>query len=132
MQRNEAMAQKDQHSETSATSSPLNVAPVDLAEMGKKRIEATNAVQSELIDKLQDMNREWLARAQSEVDLASELTTKLTAARSFPDAVTACQEWASKRMNMFAEDGRRVLADTQRLVKTGARLFSNGVTGSSA
>lgn len=123
------MAQKDQHSEKSAASSPLNVVPMDLAEMGKKRIEATIAIQSELVDKLQDMNREWLTRAQSEVDLASELATSLTAARSWPEATTVCQEWAGKRMNMLAEDGRRFVADSQKFMETGARFFSNGRAG---
>lgn len=125
------MAQKGPHIEKSARSSPLNSAPMDLAEMGKKRVEATIAMQTELLDKLQEMNREWLARTQSEVDLASELASKLTAACSIPDAATACQEWASKRMNMFAEDRRRFVADSQKFVETSARSFSNGWIGGS-
>lgn len=100
------MTQKDQHGEKSAGSSPLNFAPTVLAEMGKKRLEATIEMQTELLDKWQEVNREWLACVQSEVDLASKLTSKLTAARSLPDSATTCQEWASKRMDMIAEDGR--------------------------
>lgn len=125
------MAQKDPHIEKSATSSPLSLAPMELAEMGKKRVEATIAMQTELLDKLQEMNRESLARSHSEVDLASELASKLTAARSFPEAATACQAWASNRMNMFAEDDRRFAADSQKFVETGARLFSKGGAGGS-
>lgn len=126
------MAQKDHHSDYSAKSSPLNLVPTDLAEMGKKRIEASIAMQTELLDKLQETNREWLARVRSEIDLASELTSKLTAARSLPDAATACQEWASKRMDMLAEDGRRVVADNQKFIEASARFFSNGGTGATA
>lgn len=126
------MAEKDPHTDKSAKSSPLNVAPINLVEMGKKRVETTLAIQTECLDRLQEMNREWLARAQSEVDIASEFASKLTAARSFPDATTACQEWAGKRMNMFAEDSRRFAADSQKLIETTARLFSNGWTGSGA
>jgi hypothetical protein len=122
------MAQNDPHSERSATLLPSGLLPTQLAEMGKKRVDATIAVQTEFFGTLQDINREWLARAQSKIDLASKLATKLTAARSFPEATTASQEWASTRMNMFAEDGRRFVADGQKLVETGVRLFSNGWT----
>lgn len=125
------MAQKDPHTQTSTPSSALNFAPTELAAMGKKRLEATIEMQTELLDKLQEMNREWLARVQSEVDLASELTSKLTAARSLPDAATACQEWASKRVDMVAKDGRRFLGNSQKVMETGARLFSNGRAGGS-
>jgi len=122
------MTQTDTLSEksTASSASALNVAPAEFAEMGKRRLEATIRIQTDLLDNWQEMNREWLSRVQSEVDLASELTSKLTAARSVPDAATACQEWAGKRMNIFAEDGRRLVADSQKFMQTSARLFSNG------
>lgn len=46
------MAQKDPNTETSTTSSVLNFAPIELAEMGKQRLEATISAQSELHNKL--------------------------------------------------------------------------------
>lgn len=120
------MAQRDPNTEKSANSSALNFPSIEFAEMGKQRFEAAVEIQNKLLDKLQEMNREWLARVQSEVELASDISSKLTTARSLPEVATAYQEWASRRMSMLAEDGRRFIADGQRLVETGARLFSNG------
>jgi hypothetical protein len=62
--------------------------------MGKKRIDEFVKMQAELLDKLQETNRQWLDRAQSEANLASEFASKLAAARSIPDAMTAFQEWS--------------------------------------
>jgi hypothetical protein len=84
--------------ENSAPSAALILAPVPLAEIGKHP-QTTIELQKELLDKWQEVNHEWLARVQSEVELASELTNKLMTARSAPDAAAACQEWATRRMN---------------------------------
>jgi hypothetical protein len=107
-------------------SSAPKFTPAEFIAVGKQRLDATLEVQTELLANLQEINPAWVARAQSELDLASELTSRLTAARSLPDAATACQEWASKRTAMLAEDGRRLVTDSQKFVDTGARLFSDG------
>lgn len=106
-----------------------NLAPAAFGEMGKKQFEATLEMQKEFLGALEEINRAWLARAQSEVTLASELVGKLATVRSIPDAATACQECMTRQMEMFAEDSRRMLADGERLMRAGARLFSNGSAG---
>jgi hypothetical protein len=113
------MAQKEK------SSSP-NLMPAEFAEMGKRRVEEFVHTQTELVEKLQEMNRQWFDRAQSEANLASELASKLTAARSIPDAMAAYQEWASRRFEMMAEDGKHLLADTQKLMEAATRLLPNG------
>jgi hypothetical protein len=120
------MAQEEPHSERSEKSSPLNLNPTELAAMGMKRVEDFVHVQTELFNKLQETNQQWLERVQSEANLASEFASKLTAARSMPDTMTACQEWTSRRFEMMAEDGKHLLADTQKFMETGARMVSNG------
>ena len=100
-----------------ATKPPSNMIPPELAAMGKKRLEEFVAMQTEQLEKLQEMNQSWFDRMQSEAALASEFTTKLTA---------VYQEWATRHMEMAAEDGKRFLADGQKLAETGARLLSNG------
>jgi hypothetical protein len=47
-------------------------------------------MQKEFLDTVEDMNRVWLSRAQSEMTLASELVGKFGTVRSLPDAVKAC------------------------------------------
>ena len=125
------MAQKGSGTENWTPSSAPIFAPMPLAEIGK-HLQATVALQSELLDKWQEVNREWFARVQSEVAIASELTNKLMTARSLPDATAACQEWATRRMNLCAEDGRRLVADGQKLMEIGARLLSNGNASTSS
>ncbi len=120
------MAQKESQSERTEKSSLPNLVPAEFAAMGKKRMEEFANAQTELLDKLQEANRQWIGRMQSEANLASEFAAKLTAARSIPEAMTACQEWTSRRFEMMAEDGKHLLADTQKFMETGARLLSNG------
>ena len=99
--------------------------PTEFAEIGKKRVEAMLDGQKGLFDALQEMNRNWFVRAQSEANLTSELASKLTASRSVHDAASAYQQWMGRRMEMFAEDGRRFLANSQKLMKASAHLISD-------
>ncbi len=99
------MAQKESHAERTEKFSLPNLTPTEFAELGKKRIEEYVNTQKELVEKFQEMNRQWFDRAQAEANLASELASKLTATRSIPDAMAAYQEWANRRFEMMAEDG---------------------------
>ena len=116
------MAQKESHAERTERSSLPNLMPTEFAELGKKRIEEFVNTQKGLVEKLQEMNRQWFDRAQAEANLASELASKLTAARSIPDAMAAYQEWASRRFEMMAEDGKHLLADTQKFMEAATHL----------
>ena len=91
--------------------------------------EETGGNAKEFLDTLEEINRAWMARAQSGVTLASELVGKLAAARSVPEAAAAYQECMTRHMELFAEDGRRMVADSEKLMRVGARLFSNGSLG---
>lgn len=98
----------------------------ELAKMGNKRVEEFVSMQSDLFEQLQRRNRQWFERAQTEANLSSEFTMKLTSARSIPDAVTACQEYGARRFELMAEDGNHLLGDTQEFMGTVGRLLSNG------
>jgi hypothetical protein len=106
-------------------SSPSNLTPSEFASMGKKRLEELIAMQTELFEKLQEMNRNWIERMQSEAALASEFATRLTAARSIPETTTVCQDWAKRRMEMSAEDAKRLVADGQKVLQTGTQMLTN-------
>jgi hypothetical protein len=114
-------------STTTATPTPamaLSAFPVDLVGMGKRRMQALFDAQSKLVDTLPALSREWMSAAQAERELSSELLSKLTAARTLPESARAYQEWLSRRIDMFADETRMLLADTQKLVDVGARLFA--------
>jgi hypothetical protein len=104
---------------------PPNLLSPEIATMGKQCIEELVNVQTELLERLQETNRHWLERVQSEAALASKYATKLTATRSVSEAMTTCQEWTSRQIEMIAEDSKLLVADTQRFMETGARLLWN-------
>jgi hypothetical protein len=119
------------HTDTSFDTSPDKTFPFllntgEFAALGKKRIGEFIRVQTELLDEIQEANRHWLDRIQSEANLASEYASKLTSSRSIPDAMAASRDWASRYFAMLAEDGQHLADDTRRFIETGARLFSNG------
>jgi len=120
------MAQKESSVERTEKYSMLNLMPAQLAAMGKKQIDEFIKMQTELLDKLLETNRQWFDRMQLEANVASELGSKLTASRSIPDAMTAWQEWATRRFEMMAEDRKHLLTDCQIFTETGARLLSKG------
>ena len=115
--------QRESHVEGTEKSSPFS--PLEFAVIGKRYVDELGKAQVELVGKLQEMNRQWLDRMNTEANLTSEFTSKLTSARSVPEAMTACQDWTSRRLEMIAEDGQHILDDAQKIATTGARLLSN-------
>lgn len=120
------MAQKEGIAERAekAAAANLLVFP-EMAEMGKKRIENFVDAQRELLNQLQETNRQWLDRMQSEAKVASDFANKVMGARSIPDAMSAYQEWANRQLEMTAEDAKRLFADSQKFIEAGTRLLSS-------
>jgi len=111
--------------DTTTKSPAPNYVPRVLGELDKKQFEAALGTQKEFLGAIEEANMAWIARAQSEIALAYELAGKLAAARSIPDAAGACQECLTRQMQMFAEDGRRVLADGEKFMRAAARRLAN-------
>jgi hypothetical protein len=109
----------------------MNFVPAELAEFGKKRIEAFVEIQKELLETFEAMNQAWFERAKSEANLTSELMSKLSNARTVPETADACRECLGKQMDMIADDSRRFFADSQKFIHLGARLLTNGAAGES-
>ena len=89
---------------------------------------ASFQIPSEFFNALQDMSRDWMARATAEVELGLKLSKKLSAAHSGPDALAAYQEWLSEEIGARAEDVRRLMSNGQKFMDTSTRLLSNGWT----
>jgi hypothetical protein len=98
--------------------------PAALAAFGRKVMVDFANTQTELLDKQQKTNREWFDRMQSEANLASDLGSKLTAARSIPDMMTAWQFWAARRAEMMADDRTHLLTNYQMFADTLAQAAS--------
>jgi Phasin protein len=109
------MAQRAGHSDPAAAA----------AKAGQAQTEAMLTVQKDLLDTYEEISRAWLARVKSEADLWSELASKVSGARSVPDALGAYQQSVAQRMQMAADDGRRVFDDSQKIMGTIAKSLSN-------
>ena len=87
-----------------------------LLQFGKERTDAMLNVNKELLDAYQEASKAWIGRVQSEVQFWSELAGKLAASRSVPEGLGAYGEGISHRLQMAAEDGRRLFEDGQKMV----------------
>jgi Phasin protein len=112
-------------------SAKQNLPPTDFLGFGAMGVETMMQAQKELLDTFEQLNRERLGRAQQETELAAKFAGKMTSARSVPDVMTAYQEWAAKRMEMFAEDSRKLFDDSYKVFNATTRLFPNGRGGGS-
>ena len=124
------MAQKEPR--TSASASIPNINPAQYAETGQKQLEAMAEMQKELIAVIEEVNREWATRAQAEAKLATEFAGKLSAAKSIPETTAICQEWMTRRMELFAEDTRRFAAGIQKFTAAATRSLPMGWKGGSS
>lgn len=106
-------------------------APETFIKFGREQTEATLGIQKELLETYEQASRAWLARVRSEVELWSDLANKLAATRSIPDALGACQESVSQRVQMAADDGRRMAAEYQEIMDKVTRSLTKGWPGAS-
>ena len=101
--------------------------PAELAEIGKRQFESFAEVQAEFLDTLETISKAWLERTKSEANITSEIIIKLVGARTMPETTDAYREYWDRRMGMLADDNRRLLDDSQKLIELGLRILTNGV-----
>jgi tRNA U34 5-carboxymethylaminomethyl modifying GTPase MnmE/TrmE len=99
--------------------------------LGREQTEATFKIQKDVLEAYEEASRAWLARVQSEVDLWSQLAAKLAATRSLPEALGAYQESVAQRMQMAAEDGKRLSDDCREIMGRIAGSLPKGWPGGS-
>jgi hypothetical protein len=101
-------------------------ASMPFLKLGTQQTEAMLGMQKDLLDAYEQASSAWLARVKSEVELWSDLATKLAATQSAPEVLEACQKSAAQRMQMAAEDGRRLSEDCQKTMHKVTGLLANG------
>ena len=89
---------------------------------------STNLAGSEFFNALQEMRRDWMARATAEIELSLKLSKKLEAADSVPDALAAYQEWLNEEMGARAQDARLLMSNGQKFTDATSRFLSSGWT----
>jgi hypothetical protein len=93
---------------------------------GQEQTEAAMALQRALLESCDQASRAWLARVQSEVSLWSDLANKLSGTKSVPEAFEAYSKCVSQRMQMAADDGRRLVDECQQITQKIAKSLGNG------
>jgi len=99
--------------------------------LGREQTEATFKIQKDVLEAYEEASRAWLARVQSEVELWSQLAAKLATTRSVPEALSAYQESVAQRMQMAAEDGKRMSDECREIMGKIAGSLPKGWPGSS-
>ena len=94
--------------------------------LGKEQTEAMLSMQKELLDAYDQSSRAWLARVKSEVDLWSRSGQEAVSGSIRPGRRGAYQQCVAQRMQMAAEDGRRLYDDCQKITQSITRSLSNG------
>jgi hypothetical protein len=113
---------------TTMTQSETRV-PEYLADIAIKNFETLAAIQKQLLDVLNKANREWVAFLNEEVELASNLSKKMTTAKSIPDATAAYQELISRQMELMTQQAKIIFQNTQEFTKTCMQVVSGGRAG---
>ena len=101
----------------------------DAGGIGKKQFEAMAAVQKEFLDALNKANRAWVDCFNEEATLTSSFTKKVATAGSFPEAAAVYQEWASKQMELFSRQAKKIFDETQDFNKACSHIVSNAKGG---
>jgi len=113
---------------TGETTNPAALGPAQMLEFGKERTDAMIRVQKELLEAYQEASKAWVSRVQSEVEFWSELAGKLAATRSVPEGLGTCSDSMAHRLEMAAEDGRRMFEEGQKVIAAVTRSLSNGLS----
>jgi hypothetical protein len=93
------------------------------------RIETLAANQKRLLDVLNKANHEWVTFLSEEAELASNLSKKMTTAKSIPDATAAYQELISRQIELMTRQAKIIFQNTQEFTKTCMQVVSGGKAG---
>jgi hypothetical protein len=100
--------------------------PAQMLQFGKERTEAMIHLQQDLLGVYQEAGKAWVDRVQSEVQFWSDLAGKLAVSRSIPQGMETCSESIAHRLEMAAEDGRRLFEDGQKMIARVSASLTNG------
>ena len=100
--------------------------PMPFFNWGGERTEAAIALQKAVLESYEQASRAWLTRVQSEIALWSDLANKLGATHTVPEALETYSKCVSQRMQMAADDGRRLFDESQQITQKIAKSRGAG------
>ncbi len=100
--------------------------PPQFVNWGQNQTETALNLQKAILESCEHASRAWIDRVQSEISLWSDLASKLSSTKSVPEAFETYSKCVSQRMQMAADDGRRLVDECQQLTQKIARSVGNG------
>ena len=100
-----------------------------LAGWGENQTEAALNFQKAVLESCERASRVWIDRVQSEISLWSDLANKLSGTKSVPEALDAYTKCVSQRMQMAADDGRKLVQEAQQMTQKFTQSLNNGRPG---
>lgn len=110
--------------QTTKMSSPTAFSVDDVSQIGQKQASAWMAMQHEFAAWVDEASKTWTARTELEKELASELWAGLSNAKTISDAARPYQDWFSRHLEVWTEDGRKAVADGQKFVEAMTRCMT--------
>ena len=103
--------------------------PTDAVNWGQHQTEAALNLQKAILESCEHASRVWIDRMQSEMSLWSDLANKLSGTKSIPEAVETYTKCVSQRMQMAADDGRKLVEEAQQISQKLTQSLGNGRPG---
>jgi hypothetical protein len=113
-------------SKDTASSAAAKAATPSFLNWGQDGREAAMGLQKAILESYEQASRAWLDRVRSEVSLWSDLANKLSATKSVPEALETYTKSVSQRMQMAADDGRRMVEEAQQISQKFAQSSGTG------
>ena len=104
-------------------------APLDAVNWGQHQTETALNLQKAILESCEQASRAWIDRVQSEISLWSDFANKLSGTKSIPEAIETYTKCVSQRMQMAADDGRKLVEEAQQISQKFARSLGNGRPG---
>lgn len=116
-----------------ATKETLNTskagAPPELLNWGQHQTESALNFQKTILESCEQASRAWIDRMQSEISLWSDLASKLSNTKSVPEAFETYTKCMTQRMQMAADDGRKIVEEAQQMTQKFVQSLGNGRPG---
>jgi hypothetical protein len=102
------------------------IGPTQLFQLGKRQTDTVLNLKKSCWTHTRRQAGRGSRRVKSEVELWSNLAAKLTATRSVPEGLETYRDCVSQRVQMAAEDGRRLFDDGQKIIGVITRSLNGG------
>jgi hypothetical protein len=109
------------------STNPMSAAAFKLDEfnkVGMQQADALKAMQNEFSTLFEEAKRAYTDRIETEQKLTAELISNLSQVKTVTDGAKIYQDWVAKHLQLWAEDGRRMVSDSQKFCAAASRMMS--------